>query len=282
MKIITHARELQNILKQYRNAGKQIGFVPTMGYLHEGHESLLKKARQENDIVVLSIFVNPLQFGPNEDLEKYPRDMDRDEAVAKKHDTDYIFFPTVQEMYPDGMSVSVKVTKGTDVLCGRNRPGHFDGVATVLTKLFHIVQPDKVYFGLKDAQQVAVVERMVRDFNFPLEVVRVQTVREKDGLAKSSRNVYLLEEERNEAKEIYAALLLGRKQIEEGVRDPAVIIETVRGHIEEKTRGTIDYVKLYAYPELEEPKELKGELILAAAVKFHAARLIDNIIIQVG
>ncbi|MGM9923142.1 MAG: pantoate--beta-alanine ligase [Bacillus sp. (in: firmicutes)] len=282
MEIITKSKELQNRLALLRNSGKQIGFVPTMGYLHEGHEQLLKEARRDNDIVVLSIFVNPLQFGANEDLDKYPRDMARDEAVARKHDVDFIFFPTVQEMYHDEPSVTVKVMKRTDVLCGKSRPGHFDGVATVLTKLFNIIQPKKAYFGLKDAQQVAVIEGLVEDFNYPVEIVRVDIVREADGLAKSSRNVYLLEEERKQAKELYASLQLAQRLIAEGERNPAVITKQMEEHITATTDGKIDYIQIYSYPGLEPVEKIEGECIIALAVAFTSARLIDNVIVSVG
>jgi pantoate--beta-alanine ligase len=281
MNIITSAKEMQSLVSELRANGKSIGFVPTMGYLHEGHQRLLNEARFHHDIVVLSIFVNPLQFGPNEDFDRYPRDIERDEKIAKEAGVDYIFYPTVQEMYPNDMSVKVMVTDRTDVLCGKSRPGHFDGVATVLTKLFHIVMPHKAYFGLKDAQQVAVVEGLVRDFNFPLEIVPVETVREEDGLAKSSRNVYLSEKERFEAKELYQSLLKGKELIENGERNPTKVMEAVRKHIQEHTSGEIDYVEIYSYPELKKLEELKGKIILAIAVKFTKARLIDNVIINV-
>ncbi|MEH6941584.1 pantoate--beta-alanine ligase [Bacillus sp. JJ722] len=281
MKIITRIEDLQNELTPLRNEGKQIGFVPTMGYLHEGHEKLLTEARRDNDVIVLSIFVNPLQFGANEDLDQYPRDMDRDEQVAKNHHVDFIFFPTVQEMYHDEPSVTVKVMKRTDVLCGKSRPGHFDGVATVLTKLFNIVKPTRAYFGLKDAQQVAVVEGLVSDFNFSVEIVRVEIVREEDGLAKSSRNVYLLEEERQEAKELYASLQLAQKAIHEGERNPDEITKLMTEHLSKSTKGKIDYIEIYSYPTLESVKELQGQCIIALAVAFQSARLIDNVIITV-
>lgn len=281
MKIITHITQLQNELKVYKDSGKQIGFVPTMGYLHEGHKKLLSEARKDNDIVVLSIFVNPLQFGKGEDLDKYPRDMDRDESIAKDSGVDFIFYPTVQEMYHDDHTITVKVTGKTDVLCGKSRPGHFDGVVTILTKLFNIVQADKAYFGLKDAQQVAIVESLVKDLNFNVEIVRVETVREEDGLANSSRNVYLLEEERAEAKELYESLKLGRQLIKAGERKPEKIVAELRKHIETNTSGKIDYIEIYSYPSLQKVTQLEGEIIIALAVNFQAARLIDNMIVTV-
>lgn len=185
MKVITKIAEMQKQIIQEKNNQKSIGFVPTMGYLHEGHMALIKRARQENDIVVLSVFVNPLQFGPSEDLEAYPRDFERDKKAAEDSGVDYFFYPDVNEMYPGAPSVKVIVQDRTEVLCGRSRPGHFDGVATVLTKLFNIVLPDRAYFGMKDAQQVAVVDGLIHDFHFPITLVPVETVREEDGLAKA-------------------------------------------------------------------------------------------------
>ena len=279
LKIYTKAQELQQELQQLKMSGKKIGFVPTMGYLHEGHEQLLKEARQENDIVVLSIFVNPLQFGANEDLDKYPRDIDRDEQMALKQNVDFIFYPTVEEMYKEGPSVTVKVEKRTDVLCGKSRPGHFDGVATVVTKLFNIVGPHNAYFGIKDAQQVAVVEGLVADFNMPINIVRVPIVREEDGLAKSSRNVYLSEQERREAKQLYASLQIAQDLIAAGERNRKRIISAIESHLVKYTSGTIDYIEVYSYPQLKEMDTLEGEIIIALAVAFKSARLIDNCII---
>jgi pantoate--beta-alanine ligase len=282
MKIITTIQEMQQTIRNERELNKTVGLVPTMGYLHEGHQSLLKNARNDNDIVVLSIFVNPIQFGPNEDYDTYPRDMDRDQQVATRAEVDYIFLPTVQEMYHDHVSVSVKVQDRTDVLCGKKRPGHFDGVATVLTKLFNIVTPDRAYFGMKDAQQVAVIHGLIRDLNFDIELVPVDTVREEDGLAKSSRNVYLLEEERNQAKELYQSLELARTAIAEGNYDPEDIIAKMAEHINSHTSGEIDYIEIYSYPDLKPLRVLKGKILIALAVKFTKARLIDNITLNVN
>ncbi len=276
MKIIRNLQEMQQTSQKLKLEGKTIGFVPTMGYLHEGHMSLVKNARNENDIVVVSIFVNPLQFGPNEDFESYPRDFERDEKMAKENGVDIIFYPSSEEMYPNELTVQAVALRRTDVLCGKSRVGHFDGVVTVLTKLFHLVMPNKAYFGMKDAQQVAIVEGLIQDFNFPIELVRVETVREHDGLAKSSRNVYLTEKERKEAPQLYKALQLGKKLIEEGERNPNTVVDAVRRHIEQHTSGTIDYVEIYSYPQLTPLTELNGHVILAIAVKFSKARLIDN------
>lgn len=206
MNVVTHIHELKELIKLHQEKQHSIGFVPTMGFLHEGHLTLAKEARDQNDIVVMSIFVNPLQFGPNEDFESYPRDMERDQHLAEEAGVDILFTPDVKEMYPNEPSITMTVQKRTDVLCGKKRPGHFDGVVTVLTKLFHLVAPTNVYFGLKDAQQVAVIDAMIKDFFFDLHLVSVPTVREEDGLAKSSRNVYLSDKERQEAPALYRAL----------------------------------------------------------------------------
>lgn len=277
MNVIRTISEMQASVKEERRNGKTIGFVPTMGYLHEGHLTLLQKARETNDIVVLSIFVNPTQFGPNEDFDAYPRDFERDEKLAKEAGVDYVFYPDVKEMYPGDMSVSVSVQKRVDVLCGSKREGHFDGVATVLMKLFNIVTPDQAYFGMKDAQQVAVVDGLIHDYNFQIELVPVETVREEDGLAKSSRNVYLTEQERKEAPALYASLQAAKERIDQGERNPEAIASFVKDYITTHTSGTIDYVEIYSYPQLTEVDKLEGNVIIALAIKFSKARLIDNI-----
>ena len=280
MKVITTIKELQQVIQRTKKQQNTIGFVPTMGFLHEGHCALLKQARNENDIVVLSIFVNPLQFGPTEDLDRYPRDFDQDQKVAEKIGVDYLFHPSVSEMYPYEPSVTLTVNKRTDVLCGASRPGHFDGVATVLTKLFHIVQPDKVYFGKKDAQQVAVVHGLVTDFNFPLEIITVDTVREEDGLAKSSRNVYLTAQERVQAPILYQSLQKAVEMIHDGETDPNRLISSIEDMIRTETSGEIDYVSILSYPQLEKVEQItENDIIIAIAVKFSKARLIDNIIL---
>lgn len=281
MKMITTIQEMQQTMQAYHKQGKTIGFVPTMGYLHEGHVALMEAARKENDIVVLSIFVNPLQFGPNEDFDRYPRDIARDEKIAKEAGVDVLFYPSVAEMYPRPLSVKIVVTERVDVLCGKSRPGHFDGVATVLTKLFHIVMPTRAYFGMKDAQQVAVVDGLIRDFHFPIELVPVPTVREADGLAKSSRNVYLSEKERKEAPALYAALNNAKAAIENGLRDPQAVRALIEDYLTTHTSGVIDYVDVYSYPELKPLDTLAGNIIIAIAVRFTNARLIDNITVDV-
>ncbi|MFO1444635.1 pantoate--beta-alanine ligase [Bacillus sp. Bva_UNVM-123] len=280
MQVVTTIKEMQTTISREKKQGKSVGFVPTMGFLHEGHLELIKKARANNEIVVLSIFVNPIQFGPNEDFSSYPRDFERDKQLAEKEGADYIFYPSVDEMYPSESSVIVHVKKRTDVLCGKSRPGHFDGVSTVLTKLFHIIQPDKAYFGKKDAQQVAVVEGLVEDFNFPIEIIAVEIVREKDGLAKSSRNIRLLPSEREQASSLYESLLLAKKHIDDGEKDSEKIMTIIKEKLE-KMDGVIDYVEILAYPSLEKQPVLNKKMIIALAVKFSKARLIDNLIINI-
>ncbi|KIO65619.1 MULTISPECIES: pantoate--beta-alanine ligase [Bacillaceae] len=280
MKIIRTVEEMSNISGQCLQNNQIIGFVPTMGYLHEGHLTLMRRAKEENNIVVASVFVNPLQFGPNEDYDAYPRDLQRDERLAKSVGVDYLFCPTVQEMYPDEMTVEIKVKKRVDVLCGRKRVGHFDGVATVLVKLFSIIRPHHVYFGLKDAQQVAVVDGLIKDLNLPITLRPVETVREEDGLAKSSRNVNLTEAERQEAPFLYQSLVEAKERIFAGERDPDVIIAGIKQFLQNKVNGKIDYVEIYSYPELKPQTRLTGKIIIAIAVQFSKARLIDNIILE--
>lgn len=280
MQIISNIAELKETVKQYKQQGKSIGLVPTMGFLHEGHLSLIEKARKQNDLVVISIFVNPLQFGPNEDFDRYPRDFERDEALAKQAGVDIVFYPSVEEMYPTPMAMNIIVTEGVNVLCGKSRPGHFDGVATVVMKLFQIVLPDRTYFGMKDAQQVAVIEKMIRDFNLSIELVRCPTLREEDGLAKSSRNVYLSEAERAEAPAIYRSLQQGLALIVKGERSRQAVIDEVRRHLEANIHAEIDYIEVLSYPQLVSAEQLSGEVMIAAAVKYEKARLIDNMIVN--
>ncbi|MED1740974.1 pantoate--beta-alanine ligase [Bacillus swezeyi] len=274
------AKDIQKLAKNYRKEGKTIGFVPTMGFLHEGHMSLVKKARKDNDIVVMSIFVNPMQFGPGEDYDAYPRDLERDRTLAEEGGVDVLFTPGAEEMYQQESTVIVNVKKRTDVLCGRSREGHFDGVATVLTKLFNLTSPTRVYFGMKDAQQVAVVDGLLNDFFMDIELIPVDTMREDDGLAKSSRNVNLSASERSEAPALYQALQQGARLIREGERNPDAIKKEIRTLLE-KTSGVIDYADIYSYPDLETMETLSGKIIIAVAVQFSKARLIDNIIVNI-
>ncbi|MEI5907219.1 pantoate--beta-alanine ligase [Bacillus spongiae] len=281
MKKLETIEQLKKSIIELKHENKSIGFVPTMGFLHEGHLSLIKKARENHDIVVLSIFVNPLQFGPNEDFERYPRDIHRDEQLALESGVDVLFAPTLKEMYPHSPSIKMKAISRVDVLCGKKREGHFDGVVTVLTKLFHLVQPDAAYFGQKDAQQVAVVEALVKDLNFPLQIISVPTVREENGLAKSSRNVYLTNSEKQEAPQLYRSLQYGVQAIENGERDPFAIVQMISTYLNEHTSGEVDYIEVYSYPSLEAVNVLQGNIIIAIAVQFQSARLIDNIIIEI-
>ncbi|MFP3720807.1 pantoate--beta-alanine ligase [Niallia circulans] len=280
MNILTNPKQLQDITTLLQKNQVTIGFVPTMGYLHEGHRALLKAAREQNEIVIMSVFVNPLQFGPNEDFASYPKDFEHDKQVAMEEGVDYLFHPSVEEMYPEQMSVTVKVEKRTNCLCGKSRPGHFDGVATVLTKLFHLVQPTNVYFGKKDAQQVAVVDGLIEDFHFPINLVAVNTVREEDGLAKSSRNVRLTPTERQEAGILYKALSIARSELIKGTADRETLKNSIIAFIERESSGKVDYFEILSYPQLETLKELNGKIIIAIAVQFSKARLIDNIIFE--
>ncbi|WHX99073.1 pantoate--beta-alanine ligase [Neobacillus sp. DY30] len=282
MRVITKIQDMQTEIINLKSQSKSIGFVPTMGFLHEGHLTLLKRAREENDIVVLSIFVNPLQFGPTEDFSTYPRDFDRDQSLAECEGVDYLLYPSVEDMYPHPSSVKVIVQERTNVLCGKSRPGHFDGVATVLTKLFNIVLPTRAYFGKKDAQQVAVVEGLITDFNFPIELIPVDIVREDNGLAKSSRNVNLLPDERRQAVTLYKSLSAAKETIYRGERNPRTITSLISNMIRSETNGEIDYVEIYSYPQLKELETIVGTCIIAIAVKFSKVRLIDNIILEVS
>ncbi|GAA0347838.1 pantoate--beta-alanine ligase [Bacillus carboniphilus] len=282
MKIVRTIEDMQQQVQELKAQNLSIGFVPTMGFLHEGHMSLMEEAKKHNDIVVISIFVNPLQFGPNEDFDSYPRDFERDEKIAEQLGVDVVFYPSVDQMYPKPLSIKMTVTDRTNVLCGRSRPGHFDGVATVLTKLFHIIQPSRAYFGLKDAQQVAVVDGLINDFNFPIELVPVPTVREEDGLAKSSRNVRLTPEERKEAPNIYKTLQVAKEWIADGERDTNKLTDRLFASLETTISGSIDYLEILSYPELGNIDSVDGKIIIAIAVKYSNVRLIDNIIIDVA
>ncbi|MCL1989395.1 MAG: pantoate--beta-alanine ligase [Defluviitaleaceae bacterium] len=280
MEMITSASQMQSTCKQLTRSGKTIGFVPTMGYLHEGHLALMTKARKENDIVVISVFVNPLQFGPHEDLDQYPRDVEQDMELAKQVGVDYFFYPTVDEMYPKALTTKLTAITRVNALCGKKREGHFDGVVIVLMKLFNIVFPDRVYMGLKDAQQVAVVQGLVDDYQLPTRIIPIATVREGDGLAKSSRNVYLTDEERKLAPILYESLKKAERLIHLGERSADQVVACVKDELI-KTNAVIDYVDIYAYPTFERIEKLAGQLVLAVAVKFSQARLIDNVIIKV-
>lgn len=272
---------MQRYAARLKKQGKTIGFVPTMGYLHKGHLSLAKQARKDSDIVVMSIFVNPTQFGPKEDFKKYPRDITRDRRLAKAAGVDVIFYPTVKAMYPEGYQTYVEVFELSKYLCGASRPEHFKGVATVVTKLFNIVKPDITYFGQKDAQQAIIIKRMVEDLNMDLKVRVMPTIREPDGLAMSSRNMYLSPTERKEALVLKNALQKAKDMVNSDEKDPKKIIAKMRGIINSAPSSKIDYISIVDTENLRDVKSLKsGEILIALAVKIDKTRLIDNIIIK--
>lgn len=279
MQLIDTVQGIREAVKAARKAGKRVGFVPTMGYLHDGHRTLMQEARTECDVVVVSIFVNPTQFGPNEDFDRYPRDLERDRSLCESVPVDIIFHPPVGEIYPPGSLTSVRVSGITNTLCGASRPGHFEGVATVVTKLFNIVQPDVAYFGQKDAQQVAVIRRMVADLNMDLEIRPVPTVREADGLAMSSRNVYLSPEERQQALVLSRSLRMAQERVFEGERDMVRLLADMRSMIAEQPLAAIDYVAIVDYDTLQPIERLEGKVLAALAVRFGKTRLIDNCIL---
>lgn len=284
--IVVHSIvDLKAALQDVRHSkpDASVGFVPTMGYLHKGHASLMERASAENEITVLSIFVNPIQFGPNEDLDRYPRDAERDKALAEQCGIDIIFMPTVEEMYPRPTKTKVVVSELTGLLCGASRPGHFDGVTTVVSKLFHIVKPNRAYFGMKDAQQVAVITQMVEDLNFDIEIVPCPIVREADGLALSSRNVYLSDEERTQALKLSEALKLVEEWMEtESTMTAGELKQRIAAHIETAPLASIEYVEIVSFPSLEPvsaefiASKRNSEWLIALAVRFGNTRLIDN------
>lgn len=277
--LITTIEEMTEMSKQWIKSNKSMGFVPTMGALHEGHLKMMSQSITENDVTVISVFVNPLQFGPDEDLDAYPRDIESDTTKASSVGVDYIFYPSEKEMYPEQPTIEVKAGRLASVLEGAQRPGHFDGVVTVVNKLFNIIQPERAYFGKKDAQQLAIVEKMVEDFNHAIDIVGVDIVREADGLAKSSRNIYLTSEERAEAPHLYKSLQLAQSLYNQGERSSLKIIEATRDYIQQHTSGDIETVAIYSYPQLVEQHEITDKIFISLAVKFSQARLIDNIII---
>nr|WP_246167839.1 pantoate--beta-alanine ligase [Thermosulfurimonas marina] len=263
-----------------RREGRRIGFVPTMGYFHEGHLALMRRARELSDTVVVSVFVNPIQFGPQEDLSRYPRDLERDRRLAESVGVDILFVPSVEEMYPEGFQTYVEVTELSKPLCGARRPGHFRGVCTVVLKLFHIVKPQVAVFGEKDYQQLKVIQRMVRDLNLDIEIVPHPTVREPDGLAMSSRNTYLRPEERESALSLYRSLELARRRVAEGERRAEVLKKEIVEFIQAHPGTRIDYVEFRDPETLEEKTRVDGPTLLALAVFVGKARLIDNTILR--
>lgn len=277
MQVIKTIEELRPIVKAWRKEGLRVGLVPTMGYLHEGHKSLIVKAVSENDKVVVSDFVNPTQFGAGEDLASYPRDIGRDAAVCEQAGADLIFHPEPEEMYFADNCTFVDMDGLTKGLCGKTRPTHFRGVCTVVSKLFHIVSPDRAYFGQKDAQQLAVIRRMVRDLNFDIEIVGCPIVRETDGLAMSSRNTYLNEEERKAALILHKSLMLGKEMIEKGERDAGQIKKAVISNIESEPLARIDYVEIVNPDTMENIDTVEDLALIATAVYIGKTRLIDNV-----
>ena len=278
MQLVHTIDEVRAQVKAWKQEGLSVGLVPTMGYLHDGHKSLIERAVKENDRVVVSDFVNPTQFGENEDLGSYPRDIKRDAALCDAAGVEILFNPSPEEMYYKDNCTFVDMNRLTDVLCGKTRPIHFSGVCSVVTKLFHIVTPDRAYFGQKDAQQLAVIRRMVRDLNFDIEIVGCPIVRETDGLAMSSRNTYLNEEERKAALVLSQAVRLGEELIESGEKNAAVIKEKMIAHIEAEPLAKIDYVEIVDAQSLEPVSEIQGEILAAMAVYIGKTRLIDNFI----
>lgn len=278
MNIAETVQEVREQVKAWRKEGLSVGLVPTMGYLHEGHKSLIDKAVEDNDRVVVSVFVNPIQFGPSEDLASYPRDLDRDAKLCEDAGADLVFHPADDEMYFDDFCTYVDMDDLTKGLCGKTRPTHFRGVCTVVSKLFHIVAPDRAYFGQKDAQQLAVIRRMVRDLNFDLEIIGCPIVREADGLAKSSRNTYLNEAERAAAVVLHKGLNAGEELLKSGERNAVKIINTVRGVIEREPLAKIDYVELVDWNTLKPVDTVQAEVLVAVAVYIGKTRLIDNFI----
>ena len=279
MKVVGTVKEVREQVKEWKKQGLSVGFVPTMGYLHEGHKSLMDAARKGNDKVVVSIFVNPMQFGPTEDLATYPRDLDHDAALCESAGVDLIFHPEAEEMYEKDFCSFVDMTGLTEGLCGKTRPIHFRGVCTVVNKLFNIVTPDHAYFGQKDGQQLAVIKRMVRDLNMDIEIVGCPIVREEDGLAKSSRNTYLSSEERKAALILSKTVALG-KELAKTEKDANKVVEAMKKNIETEPLAKIDYVEAVDALSMAPVEKLEGTCMLAMAVYIGKTRLIDNTLIN--
>ena len=281
MRTIKSISTLQKILYRARSQNKKIGFVPTMGALHEGHLSLIRKCRRQNDVAVLSIFVNPKQFGPREDFSKYPRDLKRDEMFAKKEKVDIIFYPSVDVVYPNGYLTYVEVETVSRILCGKFRPGHFKGVTTIVSKLLNLIQPDVLYLGQKDAQQAVIIQKMIHDLHFPVQVKICPTIREKDGLAMSSRNKYLKQQERHQALKIYRSLRLAKQEIRRGERNPKRIIQRMCRCIGKARNIKMEYIECVEARSLKPLSRLHGKVLIALAVHIGKTRLIDNVIVSV-
>jgi len=282
MQTFTSIKAMQDWCQEQKRGGKTIGLVPTMGYLHQGHMALVREARRSCDIVVVSIFVNPIQFGVGEDFEDYPRDLEKDSQLLEQGAVDAIFAPSIKEMYPSNYGSFVEVVaEMTKKLCGQSRPGHFRGVTTVVSKLFHICSPDRAFFGQKDAQQVMIIEKMVEELNFPLTIVRVPIVREEDGLALSSRNVYLSAEQRKQALVLSRSLQAARELIESGEKNAAEVKKLLEKTIKSSPEANIVYTEIYDANNLADIEEIKSRVLIALAVKFGTTRLIDNLIVEV-
>ena len=279
MKIVSTVEQVREEVKKWRQQGLTVGLVPTMGYLHEGHKSLIDKAVAQNDKVVVSVFVNPIQFGPTEDLATYPRDLERDAALCEDAGAALIFHPEKEDMYFDDFCTYIDMDGLTKGLCGKTRPIHFRGVCTVVGKLFNIVHPDRAYFGQKDAQQLAVVRRMVRDLNFDLEIVGCPIIREEDGLAKSSRNTYLSEEERKAAVILHKGLVKGEEMVSDGEKDVKKVLDAITEIIESEPLARIDYVEAVDFDNIETIDTIEGSVLVAVAVYIGKTRLIDNFIV---
>lgn len=280
MKVTSCIKDVREAVKAWKKEGLTVGLVPTMGYLHEGHKSLIDKAVRENDRVVVSVFVNPIQFGPTEDLESYPRDIERDTALCSDAGASLVFNPSKEEMYFDDFCTSVNMTGLTENLCGKSRPIHFSGVCTVVSKLFNIVTPDRAYFGQKDAQQLAIIKRMVRDLSMDIEIVGCPIIREEDGLAKSSRNTYLSAEERKAALILSQSLKVGKSLIEAGERSSSKVIKAIEEKIAEEKLAKVDYVQVVDALTIKDVEEIKGTVLVAMAVYIGKTRLIDNFIYE--
>ncbi len=281
IKVVHTIKEVRQEVENWRKEGKSVGFVPTMGYLHEGHQSLIANSVKDNDKTVVSVFVNPMQFGVGEDLESYPRDLEKDTKLCEETGADLIFNPEPEEMYAKGFCSFVDMNGLTKELCGKSRPIHFRGVCTVVSKLFNIVRPDKAYFGQKDAQQLAVIKRMVADLNIAVEVIGCPIIREEDGLAKSSRNTYLSAEERKAALILSKSIFAGKKMVEEGMRDSKELIKAMSDIINTEKLAKIDYVDVVDFETIEKCDKIQGETLVAIAVYIGKTRLIDNFIVDV-
>lgn len=281
MQVVKTIKEVREIVNEWKRQGLSVGLVPTMGYLHEGHQSLISKSASQNDRTVVSVFVNPIQFGPTEDLEAYPRDLERDKKAVEEAGGDLIFNPEPNEMYPGHFTSFIDTTETTELLCGAVRPIHFRGVCTVVGKLFNIVAPNRAYFGQKDAQQLATIKRFVKDLNFDIEIIPCPIVREDDGLAKSSRNTYLSPAERKAALILSQSLNKGKAAIEAGERNVSNVINIIKSNLETEPLARVDYVEVVDFENIQRMDSIQGETLVAIAVYIGKTRLIDNFIVNI-